>query len=488
MNYCWSILDNDLLREEYSIHEDLFDGLGNKSLRGIVNSIYEYIIENGILCNKGATIEIANSIFEFHNNANTLTKGVLNKIEEIRNGENIILIAHQPNIFPSISIVVPIIMLNLIYKTLFIEKKVRVVPIFLFVDYDKANDKRFLGTKIPDISKKDGEISLKNTLIDSEKNYLMYEIRKPNETRLNKWIATIKTSIENMAELIKKNSKADFKITNYLDFVDENLKVVTDLISECYDMSKSFAEFNEFFLSKLVNILWNYDILFIQGHSLYLNENENLNMLIKDNIRINACVNEALNILSENEVSTTIKKKENDEVGAWCYNKNCHNRCRINEDKKGTFELTGKGTKGICKYDYLYPDVIYDNLLDHLHFNKVGSTGYYKAAEHVVISNYVCRKLYKPVSPQLLFCAKGKHMGLLDICDNLVWKRNIDIFNIHKAVLLSETNQCSIVYFLIAVGIHKFESIWAEYLFETDDVNIPIEGGNSNETINTNYK
>lgn len=420
---CWEILHTKKIDDNLELHE-LFNKINYSNIEDFVE----------VLCNEGEKHEVDNHLIiepikNFHLKSNTFYE-VKKQINDIEKGCYIVLMAHQPNIFPSIAIIETIFILAIACKRATERIGKVFLPVYMFVDYDYAEDKRFLNSFVPTITKPYKKV-LKLKINSSQKKDVMFNIPKPDKNILFMWEEIIETAVKQLDNERKLYSQ-------------EICEEVLDLINECYEKATSFAEFNEIFLDRLVNRIWKIGIVFFEGHELYDKNGIKLKEIFSHKEDINKLYNECLGILKKNEIEVTMKEREISENYGWVYKKECNKRCRIkcsNNENSLAFN---------CIYDYLFPDVIYDNISDYILLQKIGTVGYYKQAEHVLLSNYIYNKLWGEITPHLLVDPTGIDFENIGVPQNEYSDQYVDI---------CENRQCSIVFFLASLGFEKTKKI-----------------------------
>lgn len=424
--YCWEMLHTDFIKGE--VLTSLFSHINHKNIDTFVNELCQY---NSPLGHKK---EIADLIEQFHVKSCTMTPEIEKGIGELRNGAYIVVMPHQPNIFPSVAIVEPIFYLVEACRLASEKSGKQFLPIFMFVDYDSAGDKRFRKCSIP-ITSKPYRKHLHLSIPSDKLNDTMFHIEKPPYAIVQNWMEDFRVAAKQFA----KKSKYSKSIGVYF-------KQIEEIICQCYEKADTFAEFNEFILDYIVNKCWKMSVLFFKGHMQYLSTSVEFEELIKNQQTINSLFNDAIGILHSEQVDVSVKIRNITDNKIWHYKDDCKRRCKEICGQCSNMKIIKRSKK------YIFPDVICDNILDYLYLGKSGSVGYYKQAEHIVISNYIQSALYgEHVCPQLLVKSDG-----VDI--NTVYQNAEFIFPPEYIRIFNE-RQNSIIFLCCCIGIENLKRI-----------------------------
>lgn len=429
---CWQILHSDFSANE--VLTNMFSHISHTTIDTFVNELCQYKSSNK------HNIEIADLIEQFHTKAGSLSEDICSRIHELRGGANIILMAHQPNIFPTIAIIEPIFYLVESCKLAQERTGRRYVPVFMFVDYDVADDKRFYKCAIPIISKPYTK-HIRLSIPHSTRNDVMFNIERPPLKVVESWIEEIRVA----AKQFTKNSC-------YSSSLNDHFQEVRTLILKCHSNAKNFSEFNEFILDAIVNHFWNMSVLFYEGHTQYLLIGKEFVDLINSQVNVNRLFNEALDILNKEKISVSMRPRQLTANRIWHYQTECKRRCY------GLCDSCDNLSVPKTQPGYKLPDVICDNILDHLYIGKAGAVGYYKQAEHVVVSNYVQSTMFADsVCPQLLIDSNGIAINRL--------RSDAETFFSAEYIEAFQDRQNSTIFFCACVGFEKLKETIKTMLF-----------------------
>ena len=192
---------------------------------------------------------------QFHLEANTLTKVISEAIDLADQKETKILLAiHQPNLFAYSGVFKKIILLHAL-KSRIIEKDPtqKVISMFLIINHDFMGDFWTRVAEMPSIRSSGGVLELRYPVSTRNKWKMTCNSPPPSNIILGRWEKQIFHWIKNCSILDVTEKKA------YMGKFDNFWKLVKD----SHSRAKSYADFNSFLMSKIVNEIWKYDTLFV---------------------------------------------------------------------------------------------------------------------------------------------------------------------------------------------------------------------------------
>jgi hypothetical protein len=194
-------------------------------------------------------------IREFHSQAGILSTAVNDSIALLGDHFSKILVSiHQPNLFAYSGIYKKIILLETL-KSIAESKNpnVKLINLFLIVDHDFLDDLWIRMAQLPSIRHRGGIFEIRTLVNKSKRWHMVCNTPPPPRSILESWRKQIKLWIKNAS-----TNKFDKSIL--LRNFDEFWAVV----EEAYSRSKTYADFNAFFLSKVVSGIWGYKTLFVR--------------------------------------------------------------------------------------------------------------------------------------------------------------------------------------------------------------------------------
>ena len=234
---------NDLVKECTIFHETNYDYLTSKQTLKTRESLSEYIEK-------------------FHRDAGTLTNQVINKISDLRcDGSILLMTAHQPNLFPYSGVIRKATLLYALQYELEKNLDIPTVSYFAVADQDFSGDRWRKSSELPDISRKDGVLTLSISIPD---DLLILSVSKPDKKKLVEWKKELEKWIAISFSTFKTSSiKSEFSsMRAFRDSLTENFHELWTHVVDSQKDSKNYADFNAFFTSKIINNIWDYDILF----------------------------------------------------------------------------------------------------------------------------------------------------------------------------------------------------------------------------------
>jgi hypothetical protein len=213
-------------------------------------------------CAKNRRQQLKPHIERFHKNSGTLNEKIKSKIESLNDDSTILLMtAHQPNLFPYSGVLRKSTLLYVLQNEL--EKKlgVKVVSFFGIADQDFTDDRWVKSTVLPSITKKGGLLTLN---INLPEKVMLKSIPKPPHELLEKWENSLTTWVHDSTTTIRKyclkNGLSEWE--NKSKIFQEDIEKFWSQTEEAYTASQTYADFNAFVMSKIVNDTWEYDTLF----------------------------------------------------------------------------------------------------------------------------------------------------------------------------------------------------------------------------------
>ncbi|MFH1722883.1 MAG: hypothetical protein ABH950_09805 [Candidatus Altiarchaeota archaeon] len=187
-------------------------------------------------------IEVVQSLGKkFHKKAGTLSPQIDDALNRLpKELTKIIEVAHQPNFLPYLGIFRKAAISDYLVKRLS-EKKQEVLALFGFVDTDGCTNEFIGQNKIP---------------ASNLQGYKRIGFKIEKDDRRSHYDVISKPSEEAFGEQVKIISE------NYGSAEKEKVTAVEDLLWESYRQASTFAELNEYFISKLVNDVWGLGIVF----------------------------------------------------------------------------------------------------------------------------------------------------------------------------------------------------------------------------------
>lgn len=413
---------------------------------------------------------------KFHEKAGTLTEQVRSNLEGIACGNYLLLIPHQPNIFTSLGTLCPFIFLDSLATIIEDIYSIPTAQVYLIVDYDDCADRRFRTANFPDVTRKNGVFSLTGNVPRHVHGAPMWTVTKPSQNLLDNLLNQIQNSVEQQLAIIRKAGICRYYL-DYRDRVRANIDRVSAIAREAYQLASTYAEFNSFFVSKIVNQCWNQRISFVPGHELQTHLAPAKKWIFEHASQIQDQIIQARSEIIQCGYKCSLNQSQDSETHLWYYCKECQRRfatrtdgnlwlvdseCKNSLDciKPRTINKANLSSIG----DRLLPKVVADNLIDIISLNKIGGSGYIGQAEHLLISNNVASTLGLQPPPQLIFAPHWQQFGLAELsyyCTKPTKDSRLGCAE--EAVAYSYQGKASILYYLLSHGIEELRDGWFQY-------------------------
>lgn len=422
------------------------------------------------------------STIRFHKNAGTLTPAVAENINRLRSAKNIIRIAHQPNLFPSLSIINQFLFLDAVSKQL--QTQSIVLPqVYVMIDYDNANDARFRVAHMPDANGREGSLPLLHAVPKTMYDNPIWSIPKPSRDTITHWIQQIKSiTIRDLKLLSKKGVHEKNK-----NFIFNNINDLDDIIWDSYERSSGLAEFNAIFLSIMLNKKLGLPIAFVHGSDIQNITRNAYNLLLSHWSQMEKIIPEAVNFFLRQGIDVKFPWVQ----GTLPFWLNCtriiNNKMICNSrvsliSNINNEDLNANGTCPRCGIQYKFnlgtliapdisslngfiisPRVLFDNLLDPVALGVVGGSGYIGQSAHMLITNYVSNKIGFEMPPHTLFASSGVFYSTAE-CEAIASMHNsLPTSRANQAMDKIHCGKISVLYYIINQGFDGFKEMWTSY-------------------------
>jgi hypothetical protein len=297
---------------------------------------------------------------------------------------------------------------------------------------------------------------------------------------LKGWREAIRQSVARMSAYVKASgvvNKPDRE--RYTEELIANEENAAQMATESYERATTLAQFNSYFLSRLVNIYWNTPITFLPGHIVHANNMDAFTWIVENSERIISLTKDAQLTLLRTGLRSSKFFADSADTLLWFLCSACRKRVTIRKSGKN-LEIrhlcSGSGKEEVAvlpaeRLDTLagsiYPKVLADNILDAVAIRKAGGTGYIGQAEHVVVANYVMERMGIPVPPQIVCGAIGLQCGIAELygfVNSLIG--GIPNESIRSAVSLSCLGHASALYYLVSLGAQRIKLSWETFYEE----------------------
>ena len=285
-------------------------------------------------------IRLGQYIREFHSQAGTLSPAVNDSIAMLSDRFSKILVSiHQPNLFAYSGIYKKIILLEALRSIA--ESKnpnAKLINLFLIVDHDFLDDLWIRMAQLPSIRHKAGIFEIRTLVNKSKRWQMVCNTPPPPRSILESWRKQIKLWI--------KNASTDkFDKT----FLIRNFDELWAVVEEAYARSKTYADFNAFFLSKVVSGIWGYKTLFVRLSDISPVFDKGYEFLLSHYNTYSAAVEKAEKFFLQRNINTGVSSTAYLNAPVWihckCGSKASAKVSKVNQD----FLVRGKCMS--CKND-----------------------------------------------------------------------------------------------------------------------------------------
>jgi hypothetical protein len=279
-------------------------------------------------------------IRNFHSQANTLSAGVIESIELLNNPFSKILVSiHQPNLFAYGGVYKKIILLETLRSAVESKNaKTEFVNLFLIVDHDFLNDMWIRMAQMPSIRNRGGVLEIRTPVSKSKKWQMVCNTAPPQRSVLDSWRGQLKLWIKNASA-----SNIDKSI------LARNLDSLWHEVEAAFAKSRSYADFNSFFQSKVVNEIWGYKTLFVRLSDISPVFRKGFEFLLSNHEKYSKAVERAEKYFIQHNINTGVSSTAYLNAPIWIHCK-CGSKASAKIDKaNGEMILRGKCMS--CKSD-----------------------------------------------------------------------------------------------------------------------------------------
>jgi hypothetical protein len=200
----------------------------------------------------------------FHDECGTLTPAVQKRIEDLENGNCVVLMtAHQPNFFAYSGVLRKATLNFVLAKKLESILKIPVVNFFGIADQDFTDDRWVRSCELPAVQRTGGLLSIEVKLPEK---LMLNRVPKPSRDLLLGWKSEIEKwlneTVRSIERLCKELNLPEACPVSTLSVLHENLGSFWKITEDCWMRSKKYSDFNGFLMSKIVNDAWGYDTIF----------------------------------------------------------------------------------------------------------------------------------------------------------------------------------------------------------------------------------
>ncbi|MGB9135419.1 MAG: hypothetical protein WCC63_07570, partial [Candidatus Bathyarchaeia archaeon] len=299
---------------------------------------------------------LAKWIQRFHEDCGTLTPRVKESLEYLRCNPCIFLMtAHQPNLFAYSGVLRKATLSHVLAERLSEELDLPAVSFFGLADQDFSDDRWVRCALLPDVERKDGVLEFRVSLPEKT---MLCRIEKPLRKVLDDWLVEIQGWLERNLSIVERQHKGA-QLSSAKRNLSKNLERFWSLVEAAYARAKTYSDFNEFVMSRIVNNAWDYPTLFARFSECQQSFGPEFETLLSRYDEYSKFVKEATSCLEE-PLEGGVFKDESSTLPFWL-NCDCGGKARLLAERAGGF-LYGVGKCLKCEREY------------HVNFGKCGET------------------------------------------------------------------------------------------------------------------
>lgn len=286
-------------------------------------------------------------IKQFHTQANTLNPRVTDSLSLLDNPFSKILVSiHQPNLFAYGGVYKKIILLETL-KDIAESKNsnVKLINLFLIVDHDFLDDMWIRMAQLPSIRHKGGVLEIRTPVSNSMRWQMVCNAAPPPKNILDSWKKQVKLWIKNA---LTSNFDKTFLLQNFDEMWDE--------VEDAFARSKSYADFNAFFQTKVVNNIWGYKTLFVRLSDISPVFAKGFEFLLSNYDKYSNAVKKAESYFAQQKISTGVSSTAYLNAPVWI-----HCRCGSKASAKVHKVDPGIILGGKCKSCKSYLQIGFEN-------------------------------------------------------------------------------------------------------------------------------
>jgi hypothetical protein len=285
-------------------------------------------INDDVLSNR---IKLKKFIEKFHTEAGTINADIYKTIELLTDPSTKIFVsAHQPNLFPYGGVFKKIVLLQTL-KNAIMEKQAQlknIINLFLVVDSDFLDETWIRIAQLPSVKHKSGILELRLPVSKSERWQMACTIPIPKRTILEYWRKQITSWIADSSALGVTTSR--YNKSNLLS----NFEEFWQQVELAYSKAKSYADFNSFLMSQIVNKVWGYDTLFVRLTDISPVFEDGFKYLISNFKAYSDSLRKAEDLFLSNDIDTGISSSSYINAPLWVHCNKCGSKASVNINKK----------------------------------------------------------------------------------------------------------------------------------------------------------
>ena len=262
------------------------------------------------------------SINKFHSDADTVSGSILDSISILKDpSAQIVFSVHQPNLFPYGGVLKKVVLLQKLKEKYEEQKRnKKIVNLFVVVDHDFMDETWIHRAQLPSIRSTSGALEIRFPIQGAISRKMICNTAPPSRGVLESWKGQIYRWI--------KNTSQDYK-----EGAIENFRELWYEVEKAHADAHSYADFNSFFVSRLVNRVWGYDCLFVRLTDLSLVFEDGFKYLIQNNKAYSKSLLDTSKLLASCGVRTNVSPTAYLKAPLWVHCK-CGSKASVKLDSE----------------------------------------------------------------------------------------------------------------------------------------------------------
>ncbi len=415
----------------------------------------------------------------FHERAGTLTDNLIHNLDRFVQGAPVLRVAHTPDHFAYAAVYAEFIFLDVVAQDW--EKRGHVAPcqLLFLVDCDDVADWRLHSTRFPDVDHEKGYLRLATPISEESYGQVIYSAPKPAAQTVKEWFTVLEAAITQNLKVLYRGGIAQRERGE----IQSRLGLVEQEVWAAYRRASNLAEFNAFFLSRVLNGLWNIPVAIFplsQVASLLIGCYE---YLLQHYPEMVECSDRVVSLLQARKIAVRQNLRLNIKgFPLWYICPDCSTRVPVESMSPPRLDLIGQCPRCRVVYrldlgtytaprlepvrDRIVPKVLFDTMTDLIGWRMVGGVSYAGSAEHVLTNSLIAQEMGWPVPPETLIRPRSIYYGLAEARAALALnKRNGRSISTRMQLALQQVyfGRGTILYSALGQGFLSLLAMWRKH-------------------------
>lgn len=283
------------------------------------------------------------SIFKFHEQANTLTDEVTDAINKFSLPETVMICsAHQPNLFAYSGVFKKSLLLQT-EKEYLVEHdltKQSIVNLFVIIDHDFIDDPWVHKAQLPSFHSRSCSVDIRVPLKGKQGRKMICNFPPPSRSTLDNWKNQIRLWIRKSCFLEETSDECKNQLLNRLE------SFWSGIVEDAYSHARSYADFNAFIISLLINSVWRKDVLFVRLSDILPVLSEGLEFLIANHKLYSSIIRNTYETFSKSGVENNVSPLAYEKAPVWLH-------CQCGSKAIADIKISNEGEvilEGSCQF------------------------------------------------------------------------------------------------------------------------------------------